>query len=305
MPEFWRVARAPLAFAVLVLLATVAMISDRNELREGGSELSWFERLVLDIAAPVQGALAAPVDAVAGVWEGYVDLLGVRVENKRLVERVAELEEENLQYREALVTSGHLSQIVEMRGEFESPMLPSRVVGLDVSPWFRAVLVDRGEEQGIHPGNPVITHDGVVGLVTATSSSAAKTMLLLDRQSAVDGVVQRSRVRGIVRGQGTDRLGFEFAVRDADLRRGDLIISSGLDGVYPKGLRIGEVVEVGDAGGRLLQTAILEPTVDFGRLEQVFVMLRRSPSMDLLYHADAPSDQARAVIETAAGEPAP
>jgi rod shape-determining protein MreC len=305
MPEFWRVARAMLAFAALALLATVTMISDRNDLREGGRELSWFEDIVLDISAPVQGALAAPVDALKGGWQGYVDLLDVRADNERLVERIAEVEEENLQYREALVTSGRLSQIAEMRGEFESPMLPSRVVGLDVSPWFRAVLVDRGEGQGIHPGNPVLTHDGVVGLVTATSSNAAKTMLLLDRQSAVGGVVQRSRVRGIVRGQGTDRLGFEFAVRDADVRRGDVVISSGLDGVYPKGLRIGEVVEVGDAGGRLLQAATLEPTVDFGRLEQVFVMLRRSPSMDLLYHPDSPSEKASGVIETAAGESTP
>ncbi len=286
MPEFWRYARAPLAFAVLVLLATAAMISDRNALREGGRELSWFEGLLLDISAPVQGALAAPVDAVAAVWQGYVDLLDVRADNERLASRVAELEEENLQYREALVTSGRLSRIVQMREDFESPMLPSRVVGLDVSPWFRAVLVDRGERHNIHPGNPVITHDGVVGLVTATSSSAAKTMLLLDRQSAVDGVVQRSRVRGVVRGQGTDHLGFEFVVREADVRRGDVIISSGLDGVYPKGLRIGEVEEVRDAGGRLLQTAIVKPSVDFGRLEQVFVMLQRGPTMDLLYEGD-------------------
>jgi rod shape-determining protein MreC len=260
--------------------------------------------VLLDVTAPVQRVLAAPANAFSRVWQGYVALFDVREDNERLVERIAQLEEENLQYREALVTSGRLSDIAQMRADFEFPMLASRVVGLDVSPWFRAVLVDRGEQQGVHPGNPVITHDGVVGLVTATASSAAKTMLLLDRQSAVDGLVQRSRVRGVVRGQGTDRLGFEFVVREADVRRGDVIISSGLDGVYPKGLRIGVVEEVRDAGGRLLQTAILQPSVDFGRLEQVFVMLRRTASMDLLYQSDSAVAEPAAVIETAA-EPVP
>lgn len=305
MPEFWQRARMPLVFAVLVLLATVAMISDRNALREGGRELSWFEGLLLDISAPAQEMLAAPADALVEVWDRYIDLLDVRADNQQLVARVAELEEENLQYREALVTSGRLADIARMRKDFELPMLPTQVVGLDVSPWFRAVLLNRGEGDGIRPGNPVMTHNGVVGLVTATSSSAAKAMLLLDRQSAVDGLVQRSRVRGVVRGQGTDRLGFEFVVREADVRRGDVIISSGLDGVYPRGLRIGEVEEVDDPGGRLLQTVTLKPSVAFDRLEQVFVMLRASPTMDLLYQADAPSEQREGVIETAAGASTP
>jgi rod shape-determining protein MreC len=136
-----------------------------------------------------------------------------------------------------------------------------------------------------------------VGLVTATSQNAAKTMLLLDRQSAIDGIVQRSRARGIARGRGTDQLAFEFVVRGGDVRVGDVVITSGLGGVFPKGLRIGEIVGVSDSAGQLLQTATLQPSVDFGRLEQVFVMLRRGLTMDLLYgSADggAPADAARA-----------
>jgi rod shape-determining protein MreC len=120
-------------------------------------------------------------------------------------------------------------------------------------------------------------------------------MLLLDRQSAIDGIVQRSRARGIVRGQGTDRLAFEFVVRGGDVRLGDVVITSGLGAVYPKGLRIGEVVELLDPEGGLLQTATLRPAVDFGRLEQVFVMMRRGPTMDLLYGDETgPVESARA-----------
>ena len=283
MPDFLKRMSVPIVFGTLALLAVVAMVSDRRTLAEGGRNLPWWQGVLFDLAAPLQDLIASPVDKARGLWASYVDLLGVREENERMRRRVADLEEENLQYREALVASGHLQQIAAMRDDFEIPMLPSEVVGLDVVPWFRSVLVDRGGVHGVQAGNPVITAEGVVGLVTATSSRAAKTMLLLDRQSAIDGIVQRSRARGMVRGRGTDELEFEFVVRGGDVRAGDVVITSGLGGVYPKGLRIGEVVEVADPGGRLLQTASLRPAVDFGRLEQVFVMLRRGPTMDLLY----------------------
>jgi rod shape-determining protein MreC len=111
-------------------------------------------------------------------------------------------------------------------------------------------------------------------------------MLLIDRQSAVDAVVQRSRSRGIVRGSRGDNLEFEFVVREGDVQPGDVLVTSGLGGVYPKGLRIGEVTGVSAADSKMLRMAALRPAVDFGRLEQVFVMLRRGPTMELLYATD-------------------
>ena len=174
-----------------------------------------------------------------------------------------------------------------MREDYELPMLPSEVVGFDAGPVFRSILVDRGRGDGVEPGQPVITDDGVVGLVTATSGRAARTMLVLDSQSSIDAIVQRSRVRGVVRGRGTGSLEFEFSARGGDVEAGDLILTSGLGGVYPKGLRLGTVEEVREARGQLFQVAFVEPAVDFSRLEQVFVMLWRAPSMDLLYGNEA------------------
>jgi len=290
MPDFLKRLGAPLAFGALALVASVAMVADRNALVESGRDLPWWQSGLLTVAAPVQKLLTAPVDGMRGVWRNYVSLLNVHEENERLRQRIAVVEEENLQFREALVSSGHLQRIAEMRDDFEVPMLPGQVVGLDVIPWFRSILVDRGTNEKVHAGNPVITEEGVVGLVTATSDSAAKTMLLLDRQSAIDGIVQRSRARGVVRGQGSETLEFEFVVRGGDVRVGDVVITSGLGGVYPKGLRIGEVQEVPDPAGRLVQTAAVRPSVDFGRLEQVFVMLARGPTTELLYGGNAKVD---------------
>ena len=201
-------------------------------------------------------SVAVPTDAVRGVFDDYIALLHVRGDNERLRERVAELEEANLQYREALVAGEHLQQIASMRDDFEIPMLPSEVVGLDVKPFFRSVLMDRGGAHGVRAGYPVITAEGVVGLVTATSAHAAKTMLLLDRQSAIDGIVQRSRARGIARGGGTDEMEFEFVVRGGDVVPGDIVITSGLGGVYPKGLKLGTIESLSDAGGHLLRDPV-------------------------------------------------
>jgi rod shape-determining protein MreC len=285
MREFLIRLRLPLLFAMLVLLTLVSMLADRRTLANLGRERGIGGALI-EIIVPVQKALLWPFDFTRGTWSRYVSLVGLKQENERLLARVAELEEQNLQYAEAIVASGHLQEIAEMRSGFDVALHSAQVVGHDVSPWFRSVLIDRGRAHDVLSGMPVVTDRGLVGLVTATSSHAARAMLLLDRQSAVDGMVQRSRARGIVRGTGTGQLEFTFMVRGDDVQPGDLVITSGVGGAHPKGIRVGHVLEVHSDETQLLHTATLQPAVDFGRLEQVFVMLHRGPTMDLLYGGD-------------------
>lgn len=297
MAEFRH--RVIIAFLVAGVLgvALVNMVVDHRALGTGGRELPWWSGFVLDVAVPVQKMVAVPFDFTRDTWDGYVSLVDVREENETLRSELAEMREENLQLEEALVASGRLQRIAEMRDEFDIPMLAAELVGVDVSAWFRSALVDRGRTHGVRSGMPVISDAGLVGLVTATSRQAAKIMLLIDRQMALDGVIQRSRARGIVRGAQNDELSFEFVARHGDVEVGDVLITSGLGGVYPKGLRIGEVTHVGPSDAQMLQTATVRPGVDFGRLEQVFLMLRRGPTMELLYATgtgDEPEGEERA-----------
>ncbi len=287
MRDLLRQLLLPLAVAAVLIAPVATMLIDRRASHASGRDHAWWSGFVLEVAVPLQKVASAPGHFLRDAWTGYLALVHVRQENERLRARIAALREENLQFREALVATGRLQRIAEMRSDFETPMLPSQVVGQDVSPWFRSLLVDRGRAHDVRSGMPVITDQGVVGLITATAAHAGKAMLLFDRQSAIDGIVQRSRARGIVRGTGTDRLEFEFVVRGADVRAGDVVITSGLGGVYPKGLRIGTVVAVADPdAANLVRTAVLEAAIDVGRLEQVFVMLWRGPTMDLLYGAE-------------------
>jgi len=301
--------RVPLLLALLVGLALLAIASDRRALARGARDAGWLGGFFLEVAAPIQKALSAPVDGVRNTWGNYVALLDVRDQNARLRERVAQLQEENLQFREALVESGRLRTIAEMRSEIEVPMRPAQVVGTDVSPWFHSVLIDRGRSDGVRAGMPVLTETGVVGIATATSRNAGRVLLLVDAQSSIDGIVQRSRARGIVKGTGGDGLEFEFFVRGDDVQVGDLVITSGFGGAYPKGLRVGEVIEVQADPSAFIHRAVLKPAVDFGRLEQVFVLLWRGPTLELLYEGegDLPDreEAAAPAPETAAPAPAP
>ena len=280
MSEFLRRIRLPLLFAALVLGTLVLMLGDRRSARD---DRHWAVHALLEIAAPVQRAITRPVLFVRDTWQRYIALVDVEAENRELRAEIARLEQESLQFREALVASGQLRRIAQMRREFEVPLLPSQVVGQDASAWSHALLLDRGRSADVRSGMPVLVDEGLVGLVSATTPHAARAMLILDRRSAVDAMIERSRARGLVRGLGTGELEFVFMVRGDDVREGDEVISSGVGGVYPKGIRVGTITSVNADREELLHTARVTPAVDFGRLEQVFVVLHRGPTMDLLF----------------------
>jgi rod shape-determining protein MreC len=286
MGDFFRRIRLPLIFAALVLLTTFFMIGDQRAARGERVDAPWPLSAILEATAPLQRALRWPFERIGGGWGEYVALVDVGRENAALRKRVVALEEENLQLRESLVESGNLSRVAALRSEFEAPLMPARVIGQDVSPYFRSLLLDRGRRSGLLSGMPVVADGGLVGLVTATTPSAARAMLLVDRRAAVDAVTRRSRALGIVRGTGTASLEFEFLMRGADVKPGDEVLTSGVGGVYPKGLRIGVVEEVRAETGALVHTARVKPVVDFGQLEVAFALLERGPSMKLLYEGE-------------------
>jgi rod shape-determining protein MreC len=297
MSDFLRRIRLPALFAALVFGTLALMLGDR---RPAPEDRHWAAHALLEIAAPVQKVITRPVHVVRDTWRRYGALVDLEAENRALREQLTELEQENLQFREALVASGQLRRIAQMRREFEVPLLPSQVVGQDASAWSHALLLDRGRSSEVRSGMPVLVDQGLVGLVNATTLHAARAMLILDRRSAVDAIIQRSRARGLVRGLGGGELEFAFMVRGDDVQVGDEVITSGVGGVYPKGIRVGTITSVKADREQLLHTARVKPAVDFGRLEQVFVVLHRGPTMDLLFgggDGDLPEPKPPAVAD--------
>ena len=270
MSDLVRRFRYPLTYLVLASFSIIGLAS-----RPEPAELGIAPRLVLDATAPLERMVVLPVSAARSLWNDYLALVGVRHENQRLREELSRLREENLQYREAIVASERFQRLADFRAAREVPMVPANVIAHDVSPWFRSIVIDQGGSSGIRPGMPVITDEGVVGLVAGTTPGASKVLLVTDPQSRVDAFVQRTRARGSVRGRSIAACEFEYVPRDGDIRSGDLLVTSGLDAVYPKGLIVGLVADTKREPYGLFQRAQIEPSVDFGTLEEVFVLLDR------------------------------
>ena len=268
MSELLRRFRYPLTYVLLAAACVVAMAA-----REGPAELGLGSRVVLSLTLPLEQMVTLPVREARRIWREYLALVGVREQNDRLRERIDRLEDENLQYREAIVSSERFQRLVGFRARRDVPMVPANVVAQDLSRWFRSVIIDQGATSGIRPGMPVITDSGVVGVVAGTTPSESKVLLVIDPQSRIDAYVQRSRARGSVRGSAAGSVAFEHVLRDEDVAVGDQLLTSGLGAVYPKGLVVGYVERVERKPYGLFQVADILPAVDFRKLEEVFVLL--------------------------------
>jgi rod shape-determining protein MreC len=304
--ELLRRFRFGLTYFALASLCALAMASQRAP-----HELGFAPRLVLNLTLPLERMVTLPLSEFRGVWSDYVALVGVREDNERLRGRLARAEEENHQYREAILSSERFQKLSGFRAQREVPMVPANVIHQDLSAWFQSLIIDQGAAAGIRPGMPVITDSGVVGLVSGTTPGASKVLLVVDPQSRVDAYVERTRARGTVRGTSSHEADFEYVLRQENIEEGDLLLTSGLGTVYPKGLVVGRVASVDRKTSGLFLSAKIAPAVDFTRLEEVFVILeqRQIPDEEAFSAADeglwpAAAAAPKKAAETAAAAPA-
>ncbi len=234
-----------------------------------------FERGVMNLVAPVSGIAARLNIMVAGVWSDYVALLEVRRENRELKENQQILNARILQYQEAAIANERLKRLLDLKNSLQVPSLAAVVTGEDGAPWFKTIMIDRGEENGLQEGMPVVTAEGVVGQVVKVAARSSRVLLFTDHASSIAGIIQRSRARGVVRGKGGGRAELEFAMRDEDVKVGDMVLTSGMGGLFPKGLTIGEVTMVKKGEYGIFQTIVVRPTVNIMRLEEVLVLLQK------------------------------
>jgi len=231
-----------------------------------------FAGVVLEIFTPLEGAVDWVQRGVSGVWYGYINLVGVRAENEVLESEVARLRARTVRLAELERSHERMAELLQFRSQLEGRVLGARVVGRDPLPWFRSFVIDLGRGDGIRAGLAVLAPGGVVGRVTEVSRGAARVMLLTDNDSGIDAVVQRSRARGIVQGSRDRGCQMNYLRRDVDVVPGDLVVTSGLDGIFPKGVLIGTVAELSLENRGLLRSARVEPSVQLDELEEVLVV---------------------------------
>jgi rod shape-determining protein MreC len=229
-------------------------------------------QLLLDALAPFQVVLSWTGRGIGRAWSGYIDLVDAHRDNQRLQEQLAALQSEVLRLGELERENARLAELLAFRARLQGPVYGARVIARDPGPLSMTLTIDRGERDHIHRGMAVLAPQGVVGQIAEASHTAARVVLLTDHNSGIDAIVQRSRARGIVQG-GTDGSCYmNYLSRDADVVTGDRVLTSGLDGIFPKGVLIGEVVDVSRRHRGLLQAAVVQPGVALDRLEEVLVV---------------------------------
>jgi len=267
------VRRSRILLVTLVLLH-LAVISNQVD---GGNGASLLQRAVFSLLSPLQNAVGFVSRSIKGAWSGYVGLRGAHEKSERLEERVRYLElllqERQHQARE----SERLRELLGLKEILPLQTVVAEVVSRDGLPWYRTVTLDKGRDDGVVLDASVISSTGVLGRVISVGPHAAKVQLLLDSQSGAGVLIERSRVTGIVSGQvgvegaAVSDLVLKYVPEMTDVAVGDVVVTSGLDRIYPKGLVVGRVRSVNKGSG-LFKDILVEPSARFDQVEEVLVV---------------------------------
>ena len=265
-------------FRRYVLLLTVLLVSLfllTVQTRGGGPTRA--ADLVALIVTPAQSLLATAHRGALGAWHTFTDWKAVRAENFALRADNERLRVQSLQVRETDQENQRLRRLLALRDRVPLATLTGEIIGREGGGWARSLTVNRGRADGITQQMPVIVPEGLVGRVAQVRSGASVVQLLNDPTSTVGAVVQRTRTPGLVEGEPGGGVRFKFMARDgAGVTAGDLIVTSGLGTLFPKGIPVGRVKAIEDKGSALFHFAVVAPMVDFARLDEVLLLTGQS-----------------------------
>jgi rod shape-determining protein MreC len=251
------------------------------------------------LGGPLGQILSVPLEifsfaerGISDLWDGYVDLRHVREQNQQLRREVEFLQGHNSQLREAAAATERLEAILEFKQKTLPDTVAAQVIGRDATSWYRGVILNKGEQDGVRAERGVVTPAGVVGRVVKTTASSSVVLLATDPNNAIAALVQRTRDEGIVEGMPNGRARLKYIPLLSNIQPGDRVVTSGLTGAFPRGLAMGVVTHIAKEEGALFQSAELEPEVDLTKLEEVLVIRAA--------HEEA--DAARKIMQMLSGE---
>src|SRR5688572_11884306 len=260
-----------------VIIGHIVLISAQVNTERG---VPLLEAVTFGTFAEVQRGATRMIGGVRTSWDDYLALQSVRSDNEQLRNEVAQLQVALQQQRALAQQSQTLVDLLNLREATQLDTVAAGVIAGSASPDFRTLTIDKGSSDALRPDMAVISPAGVVGRVIIPSARAAKVQLLIDRNAAAGAIVARSRAQGVVVGTGADRLRMEYVSSAADVKVGDEVITSGIDGIYPaagqgaypKGFVIGQIESI-ERGAGTFSAIVIRPTVDFSSLEAVLVVL--------------------------------
>ncbi|MBL8148759.1 MAG: rod shape-determining protein MreC [Blastocatellia bacterium] len=270
--------RAPL---VLVILLVGQLLLVSSQARSRGGENSMLRGWVVTVASLLQRVTGVFGDRVYGVWRGYVDLRGARQESTQLRSENDQMRQEIVRLKEELSSYQREDSLKKVQEVLPYKSITAKVIARDGSLWFNRITINKGSLAGVQLDQPVMTPGGVVGRVIKIGPLASQVQLITDRYAGIGGQLSNSRAYGEVKGNGKSECDMRNVSGLEKVEEGELIITSGLDGIYPKGLLIGYVEHIGLGGGARNHQITVRPSAGLEKLEDVLVLELKAEDLEM------------------------
>jgi rod shape-determining protein MreC len=260
-------ARRILGIIFILFLALLLFLPRQSQewLSHVGGPIARILEIPLHFVASMQ-------DSISEIWTHYIALQNVWEENRHLRQEIQRLQGEQNLLREKTIIGTQFQQLLAYQETAPMTTLPARIIGRNVSNWYRAMIINKGDRDGIHPEMGVITEAGVVGRVVRVNPTTAIVLLLSDPNVAITGMVQNTRDEGIIQGTPQGIIHMKYLPPLSPVQPGDPVVTSGLTGDFPRGLHIGRIQQITKADTDLFQLGEISPIVDFPKLEGVLVI---------------------------------
>ena len=257
--------------AVVILAVSFLLFTDIGPIAKRYSTAKVY---VANVMGPALKAVSAPFRFTQSVFDGYVNLVDVKRKNGELQKKLEALQLQSQKVSELEKENERLRRLLHFMEQRPGTLTAARVIGEDVTNWFKCIIIDKGRGNGISEKMPVITPEGVVGQAIEVNQWHTKVMILIDTNSAIDVDVTGKQARGILAGTGRTTLKMKYVLKNDDIEAGDRLITSGKDGVYPRGLPVGVVISVDKNVVGLFAEVEVMPFNNFRKLDEVLVVRR-------------------------------
>jgi len=259
--------------AVLVLMPLLVLHLALLSIQiESSSGTLLIKTWTLAVQAPILSFSSSITGGVQHVWQNYLWTIGARAQNEQLQKAVHELMLINNSYAQSQKENERLHRLLSMNERMEFKSIGARVVGRTPAFLSNMVYLDRGSEEGVRADAAVLSGDGIIGRIVLVTKHESQVQLITNPDASIGAILERTRTPGVLRGSGDPLLEMAFVNNTETVEVGDIVVSSGLDGIYPKGLPIGKVVDSSKGKG-VFRSIKVEPRIDLIRLEEVSVLL--------------------------------
>lgn len=258
---------------ILIFIFVIGLPLASINMQRAPDEAPWYLQPLNYTVGFFQNGFSSFASGVRGTTSLYLNLVGTKKQNLGLIQENAQLRAQLSAMTELKLENERLGKLLDFRQSSQMKLLAARVIGQDVLPDRATIRINRGENDGLKGGLAVITVEGVVGYIYRPDANSSQVLLMTDNYSVIDGIVQRSRARGLVEGKSKDSCRLRYLQRTDDVVIGDLIVTGGLSNIFPKGFPIGYVTAVKKSPRGISQDVEIKPVVNPNHLEEVFVVM--------------------------------